>query len=317
MDILCLPPPHGWRPGISEDDERLMAAIAAAWRELASLSGPAIPRRSRSSHAPSFKGRPDILYVRVMELTGRDPYARDWSIGDGVGVDGEANKAARETVIGLNKTTQKLYEAFLREARNIKPVPVDFDEDQPDDPTLLIFDDFETLKVLDQINAAGGNISRFRAAVDRPTIHLGLPGPNGEPASPAVEPLLRRAGSEQIHAASTRVYDEAEREMAPSTSPPSSEPPITTDQQATPGNVVKRLAEWIFAHRSLLHHHDKLLAAALKDVDLPKSIGTFLKAEFRAAYQLVYETQRYRSPVTGWPLREPFKSREKEAKHKE
>jgi len=84
---------------------------------------------------------------------------------------------------------------------------------------------------------------------------------------------------------------------------------------ATTGDVVERLARWIFAKRPL-HHFGKLLDAALKDADLCSSVGKFVKAQLRAAYQLVYETQPHAPPVTGWELREPFKSwAEKEAKH--
>jgi hypothetical protein len=59
------------------------------------------------------------------------------------------------------------------------------------------------------------------------------------------------------------------------------------------------LADWIFAQHSRRLTFNALCGEAARGAQL----GDFRKADFLAAYKLVYETARGRPPVTGWPLR--------------
>lgn len=88
---------------------------------------------------------------------------------------------------------------------------------------------------------------------------------------------------------------------------PSAEAPEANEEPAS--GKIERLAEWIFEKRPANHQRpetkDNLYNLALA----ARPIDSFTSIEFTEAYQRVYESQRYRQPRTGWPLREPFKSR--------
>jgi hypothetical protein len=71
--------------------------------------------------------------------------------------------------------------------------------------------------------------------------------------------------------------------------------------------LVDRLARWIFDQhpiRGVPKPQDALLDLAKNEFE-----GGFEKTDFRTAYQLVYDTKRGRPRITGWPLKEPYKSR--------
>jgi hypothetical protein len=120
---------------------------------------------------------------------------------------------------------------------------------------------------------------------------------------------LRPASDPQIDAAASAPPEKeplkpAERQGGSEASPAS---------QAAAGSIVERLAEWIFAKRPR-HHFNTLCDEALEDADLVARVGgTFLKGNFREAYRRVYRTKRGHPPAAGWSLREPYKSRTKEA----
>jgi hypothetical protein len=71
----------------------------------------------------------------------------------------------------------------------------------------------------------------------------------------------------------------------------------------TPTNIVNILAEWIFArHRVPPRRFVDLLNKARGEA----SLRTFRRGQFVEAYRRVYESERHKPPVTGWPLREPY-----------
>jgi hypothetical protein len=72
-----------------------------------------------------------------------------------------------------------------------------------------------------------------------------------------------------------------------------------------PCDVTDRLAEWIFQQHpdeGPPKHKKTLLDLAIN------SAGEFKKEDFTTAYQRVYDTKRGSPPLTGWPLKEPYKT---------
>jgi hypothetical protein len=97
-------------------------------------------------------------------------------------------------------------------------------------------------------------------------------------------------------------------EPSAATSEPGLRPahPMTGEVINASASLVDRLAEWIFTQ-----HRPKPLSfeALLNCVEQHNQFGQFKKDEFRKAHRLVYATEKHAPPVTGWPLREPYKSR--------
>jgi hypothetical protein len=83
------------------------------------------------------------------------------------------------------------------------------------------------------------------------------------------------------------------------------EEPVRAAAAAQPASIVERLAEWIFARYGTRNTFEQLRDAVLRD---PEITG-FNGADFLTADHLVYETKPHRPPLTGWPLRSPYKER--------
>jgi len=79
----------------------------------------------------------------------------------------------------------------------------------------------------------------------------------------------------------------------------------STDTEEIALGRVEQLAEFIFSMRAGCRQQALLFKEARKRGDL----GTFTGPEFRKAFGRVYDTKRGHPPVSGWPLREPYKSR--------
>jgi hypothetical protein len=79
----------------------------------------------------------------------------------------------------------------------------------------------------------------------------------------------------------------------------------TAEATASKTASIEHLAEWIFARHGTGKTFEKLYDEACGDSE----IGGFKKADFQIAYRLVYDTKRHRPPVTGWPLKSPYKER--------
>jgi hypothetical protein len=77
----------------------------------------------------------------------------------------------------------------------------------------------------------------------------------------------------------------------------------------TDAEIINRLAEWVFdKHSQPPRSFEKLYDAARND----SSVGTMKRKDLLAAFQRVYETKPNRPPATGWPLRSPYKERDKQ-----
>lgn len=74
-------------------------------------------------------------------------------------------------------------------------------------------------------------------------------------------------------------------------------------------DFVARLAEWIFNQHPSDGRPKSQGCLRAKAISDGENLGCFTTKQFTAAYQRVYETGRRRPPVTGWPLRDPYKSR--------
>jgi hypothetical protein len=73
-----------------------------------------------------------------------------------------------------------------------------------------------------------------------------------------------------------------------------------------PTDVVKILAEWVFARH---HVPPRLFKDLFNEARGETSLGTFRRRQFEGAFRRVYQTAPHRPPVTGWPLREPYSDR--------
>jgi hypothetical protein len=95
-----------------------------------------------------------------------------------------------------------------------------------------------------------------------------------------------------------------------STTPVINETANSNAGQPKADTVVQRLAEFIFKK------HPRNCGNALKKMELlaealqAKTLGRFKRStDFDDAYRLVYKTKKGKPPVTGWELREPYRSR--------
>jgi hypothetical protein len=69
---------------------------------------------------------------------------------------------------------------------------------------------------------------------------------------------------------------------------------------------IRRLADWIFGHRTEERREKSLLEEARRD---PQQCA-FTDRDFFRAYGLVYRTERHRPPKTGWPLQQQYADRD-------
>jgi hypothetical protein len=113
-----------------------------------------------------------------------------------------------------------------------------------------------------------------------------------------------------IHAPADTGPPSAHERQASGDATPAEAAAVPAGGQAVTESAVERLAEWIFAQRPLLQHFRKLLDAACQN----DGLGKFKRADFITAYKRVYASEPHAPPITGWPLREPFKSRAEEVK---
>jgi hypothetical protein len=90
--------------------------------------------------------------------------------------------------------------------------------------------------------------------------------------------------------------------------------PLSAKVEANTGDApmtdpVEALAEWIFEQHPLDGRRPKkrseLEQLALTEV----VVDGFTTREFRNAFRKIYDTKAHHPPVSGWPLRQPFKSR--------
>jgi hypothetical protein len=87
-----------------------------------------------------------------------------------------------------------------------------------------------------------------------------------------------------------------------------------TEQEPPESSLIKRLANWVFDQ-----HPDQgapQTKATLLKIAITRGIGDWDTSQFDEAYRLVYETKRGAPPITGWSLREPYKTRFVERKNR-
>jgi hypothetical protein len=84
---------------------------------------------------------------------------------------------------------------------------------------------------------------------------------------------------------------------------------ITPERTEAELNVTDRLAEWIFEQHPDQGPPKQKKGLLDLTLALASSLGKFKMEDFTTAYQRVYQTDRGRPPLTGWPLREPYKKR--------
>jgi hypothetical protein len=173
MNMLRLPPPHWWEPGLTEEGERWSAAYYSGqlpdpW-EAAGLRPvkDSIDRvflddtgriwilagreewYSKIRPKPFILGERHTLYEIAMMLDDRHPYSVLFSRGAGIDVEDDRREDLRREAIALSDKPQKIYDTIIKACRDrdgrIKRVPTSWSE--PADDTLFFFKITDILEI--------------------------------------------------------------------------------------------------------------------------------------------------------------------------
>lgn len=177
MNVLRLPPPDWWRPGLTEEGAKWRAAHHAgqlpdSWeaagfkparatfdRVVVDYAGRIIILAgrhewfSRRRPKPFIVGERHTLYEIAMGLDDRHPYSVLFSCGAGTGVEDDERGDLRRAAIALSDKSQKIYDMIIEARRiikarraRIKPLPTSWRE--PADDTLWVFNVTDVIEII-------------------------------------------------------------------------------------------------------------------------------------------------------------------------